>query len=42
MMENPVNKPIVPPIVENFVSKFAFSSLVILLNIAVPKEISIQ
>ena len=39
MMENPVRRPIVPPIVESFVSKFAFSSFIILSKLGVAKLI---
>ena len=35
MIENPENRPKVPPITDNFVSKFAFSSFVILSNVGV-------
>ena len=42
IMENPVNSPIVPPTAASLVSKFAFSSLVILSNIEVSKRIFTQ
>ena len=37
MMENPVSSPMVPPTVDNFVSKFAFSSFVIRSKVGVAK-----
>ena len=37
MMENPVRRPIVPPIADNMSSNFAALSLVILSNVGVSK-----
>ena len=42
MMENPVKSPIVPPIADSLVSKFAFSSLVIRSKVGVENLISTQ
>ena len=39
MMENPVRRPMVPPIVDSLVSKFAFSSFTILSKVGVVKLI---
>ena len=39
MMENPVRSPMVPPMVESLVSKFAFSSFVILAKVGDTKLI---
>ena len=39
MMENPAKSPMVPPMVDSFDSRFAFSSIVILSKVGVPKFI---
>ena len=42
MSENPVSKPMVPPITDSLVSKLALTSLVIRSNVGLPKEILTQ
>ena len=39
IMENPVRSPMVPPMADNMSTNFAALSLVILLNVGVPKYI---